>query len=229
MAYQRPAKRLDKLGADLSTETVPVLVSGFAQAIRDHEHQIADLVLSICARALSNGEASLETAVAAISAKRSSTAFHPQELLRSPYMEVHAIDSGIFADLLLTRAGASRTSGVAERTLEQYGWEEIRAFGSLVAGPLTPTERPSFHRSTIWAPRRSPVHRMTGARLYMDLRRRLHEQVENSRVLGLSHIFWHSTLTEAYLLDMRGELYNLPPDPPTPQPDHQRAPGPRRR
>lgn len=226
MAYRRPSQRLDKLGADLSSTTVPVLVSGFAQAIRDHEHQIADLVLSICARALSNGEASLETAVAAIAARHSSTAFHPQELLRSPYMDVHVIDSGIFADLLLTRSGASRTSGLAERTLEQYGWQEIQAFGSLIAGPLVKTDRPSFHRSTLWAPRRSPVHRVSGQRLYLTLRRLLHEQVENSRVLGLSHIFWHSTLTEAYLLDMRGELYTLPLDPP-PQPTTQRASGPR--
>lgn len=213
MAHQRPSLRLDRLGRDLGDGTAPVLVSGFAQAIRDHEHQIADLVLSICARALSNGEASLESAVAAIASKHSATSLHPQELLRSPYMEVHVIDSGIFADLMLTRAGASRTSGVAERTLEQYGWEELAGFGSLAPGLAQKTERPSFWRSTLWAPRRSPLHRLRGAKLHVALRSAIREQVETSRVLGLGPIYWHSTLTEAYLLDMRGELYNLPIEP----------------
>ena len=158
MAHQRPSLRLDKLGRDLGDGTAPVLVSGFAQAIRDHEHQIADLVLSICARALSNGEASLESAVAAIASKHSATSLHPQELLRSPYMEVHVIDSGIFADLMLTRAGASRTSGVAERTLEQYGWEDL----VLAVDALGPAAQPSPPAPWHQAPRGAAV-RHSGA------------------------------------------------------------------
>lgn len=210
MRYVKPSVRLDKLNQDLASDSVPVLVSGFAQAIRDHEHQIADLVLSICARALSNGEASLETAVASIADKAHGKAVHPHELLKSPYMRVEVIDSGIFADLMLTRAGAPRTSGLAEDTLEQYGWDEIASFSSLVLGASARTVRPTFFRSSLWAPTNSALHKLTGPVLYAELRRRINEQVESSRLLGLGHIYWHSVLTQAYLLDMRGEVFTIP-------------------
>lgn len=220
--YKRPSARLDRLNLRAPTSGVPVLISGFSQAIREHEHQIADLVLSICARALANGESSLERAVAAIANRDAGQTISPRDLVFSPFMSINVLDSGLLADLLLSRTGTPRSQGVAEGLLTDYGWREVQHWSSLVNG-VRVDGKPTFHRAALWSPARSQIHGLSGTALYRALDEALRDQILDSRLLALPHIHWHSTLALAYLQDARGEVVIVPSSMPGVAKAHQRA------
>lgn len=207
--YKRPSARMDRLNMDLGDSGVPILVSGFAQSIREHEHQIADLVLSICARALTNGEVSLEQAVASIAARNSTHAIHPRDLIKSPYMTVEVLDSGLLGDLVMNRSGVPRVAGVAEKMLEDSGWREVEHWSTL-SGGLRTDGKPTFHRAALWAPSRSGLHRLSGVALYRALDKALTDQALTAKLLAIPHVYWHTTLALSYLQDTRGEVFIVP-------------------
>lgn len=200
------AARLDRLAMRHKAPAMPTLMTGFAKSIRDHEHQIADLVLSICAHALTNGEASLDQALMSIANREAAEIAHPHDLLRSEYMRVEVIDSGLFADVTAIRYGASYMSGTAEGILYSYGFDEIGNLASQLSGLKKSELKPSFNRSSLWAHQSSRLHNFADAKLYREIETTLKRQIDESRLLALPHIYWHSTLALSYLQEAKGEI-----------------------
>ena len=163
-----------------------VRVVNFAAAIAEHEDRIADLVLSICARAFGG-----DNSPANVSSLLKTVGFgcDPMDLFDDSIMRVDLIDERLLSDALSSHKGRFFTVGETERILHIHGYARI---------PNTSTVRRLDRRknvrslpTSLFAREHSVIHRLRGRPLKRELVKTTLRQIDAAKILSLDYHLWH--------------------------------------
>jgi hypothetical protein len=165
-------------------------IVSFSTAIAEHEDRIADLVLSICARAFGGG-ADMSSMQKTISEMLDGGGFDcdPMDLINQKDMEVRLIDERVLCDSLSVRLKRYVPSAEMERLLFDHGWDRVQGAKRVRVRNRRGNTRPIS--VALFAPRYDVVHRMKGRRLLRELVKAAVTQEADSKVLALEYHLWH--------------------------------------